>query len=392
MKNKSILIFGLVASLLVSCQTKPEQVHEQNTYKAEFVDYINISDYFTSLEYIFLEESPDGLFVNADKIIFFENRWYILDRELMTILCFAEDGKFIFRIHSVGKGPGEYQLLSDIMIHKTNKELWAQCRKTNRVLVYDLDGQLIRDESVARIGIESIQINQNDILAFTEDKHYFKNQDSICGGVFRFEKNFKKKQQLLIKPSGTICYDLNNRNNFSMYNDSCYFLYGSDSLICFPPDLNPIVTGVFDFGKYHLSEKLKQLKNQSWNYPDYFDSEKVLWKTNLIVSSNTIFLTIGLKGSSWFGIIDKKSSRFRVTQGFSNDLSSELFVFPTFKKSDDELVGYISADLLLAYQESLPGLSEKDKNSESTKAMISFIDKGLASSGNILVISKIKEH
>ncbi|MCK5821236.1 MAG: 6-bladed beta-propeller, partial [Bacteroidales bacterium] len=126
MKIKSILIYGFIASLLFSCQSEPKQVVDQNTYKAEFVDNIKLSDYFTSLDYVFLEDNPDGLFINADKILFFQDRWYILDRELQAIICFAEDGKFIFRIQTIGKGPGEYLLLTDIMINKTNKELWAQ--------------------------------------------------------------------------------------------------------------------------------------------------------------------------------------------------------------------------------------------------------------------------
>jgi len=391
MRIKTIIMYGCLIGLSFSCQTKKENQAEQNTFRAEFVNNIRLSEYFSSLDYVFLEESPDGLFINADKILYFQNRWYILDSELMTILCFEEDGKFLFRIHSVGRGPGEYQLLTGIMIHKTNKELWAQCRMSKKIFIYDLDGQLIREESVGRVGIDLMQMNESDILAYDEESHYFHSTDSMNSGVYLLDQRFKRKHQLLDLPSGTIYYGLKNNNNFSLHNDSCFFLSPSDSLICFSSGLNSVVLGVFDFGAYHLSEKLKHLPNRYQNYPDVIDSGKVLWKENLIVTSQTTFLSLGFQNSAWFGVIDRKTSRFRITQGFINDLGSKIFIFPSFKKSKKELVGFISADLLMAYQESISKLSEKDKEMESTKAMISFIERGLISSGNILVISKIKE-
>lgn len=391
MKINSILMLGLIASLFFSCQTKTEKPIEQNTFRAEFVDNIKLSEYFTSLEYVFLEESPDGLFINADKIIFFQKRWYILDSELMAILCFDENGKFLFRIHSVGRGPGEYQLLTGIMIHETNKELWAQCRKSTKIFIYNLDGQLIREESVGRVGIDLIQMNESDILAYDEERHYFHKDNAINSGVYLFDYSFRRKHQLFELPSGTMYYALNNNNNFSLHKDSCFFLSPSDSLICFPPDLNPVVIGVFDFGTYHLSEKLKHLPNKVQYFSDVIDSGKVIWKEKLVVTSQAVFLQLGLQNSSWFGIIDRKNSRFRVTQGIINDLDSRVFIFPSFRKSRTEVVGFISADLLLAYQESISMFSDEDKEMENTKAMIAFIERGLEGSGNVLVISKIKE-
>ncbi len=396
MKNKSILLYVLIIGLLSSCQTKPEEEEtpNYNTFKAEFVDYFKLSDYFSSLDYVFLEESPDGLFINADKIIHFQDRWYILDKELMVILCFSEDGKFIFRIHTVGKGPGEYQVLQNIMIHKQKKELWAQCMRIEKNLVYNLDGKLIREDISDRSVTDIIQMNETEVIAFDEDNHHFSSKDSLTCGVYRFGNKFRKRDQLFNMPQGTSYYAFNNGNNFSMHNDSCFFLSASDSLMCFSQDLekDPTVAGIFDFGKYHLSQKSKHLSDNLRYSDEVFESGKIQWKSNLIVTSQNIFLDIGFDRMVWFGIIDRENSKFRISQGLMNDLNSKIFVFPSQKISENELVGYISADYLLAYKESLSQISEEELKKESTKELIAFIERGLESSGNILVISKIKTH
>ena len=211
----------------------------------------------------------------------------------MSILCFAENGKFLFRIHAVGKGPGEYQLLSSMLILENRQELWTQCRMSRRILIYNLDGTLIREESTDRTGIDLVQFNESDILVYDEERHYLSNTDSINGGVFLAEKHFKRKNQLLNLPTESVYYQLKNKNNFSVHNDSCYFLSPSDSLICFPPNLNPIVTGVFNFGVHHLSESLKRLPVQYQNFSKVLNSGKVIWKENLLVSSKSIFFNIG---------------------------------------------------------------------------------------------------
>lgn len=390
MINKFQLWTVLILVLLIACNKIDTNDNAQNIYRAEFINNFRLSDYFESLDYVFLEECTDGLFINADKILFFHNRWYIFDSELMTILCFQENGKFLFRIHSVGKGPGEYQLLSGIMIHKTNEELWAICKMSRKILVYDLDGRLLRETKADRIGTEYFQMNNSDILVYDEEGHYLSGDDSITGGVFLHNNTFKAKHQMLKLPSESVYYQLRNKNNFSLHNDSCFFLSPSDSLICFPPDLHPTVLGVFDFGAYHLPERLKSLPNRYENYSYIIESGKVIWKENLLVSSESIFLNLGFRNSMWYGIIDRKSSRFCMSQGFINDLGSGLFVFPTQKKSENELIGFISTDHLLAYEESISNLTEKEMKIGSTKSTLSFIKKGLESSGNILVIAKLK--
>lgn len=390
MKTNGILLLIALFLIMTSCSESREMELSAPVFKAQMADHIKLSDYFTALEYVILEGSRDGLFIYADKIEFFQNRWYLFDQEMMAILCFSEDGQFLFRIHHVGKGPGEYQYLTSFMINRSAKEIWTQCRISKRTLIYDLDGRFVREEKVDRVGVDLIEIKNSKVLAYDEEFHHLSLNDSVSSGVYRMEKQFGKKNQLFTLPAFRAYYELENKGNFDFYQDTCYFLSPSDSLICFPEDLKPKVVGVFDFGPNHLSGDLKNLSSKFENFTKLIESGKVLFKENLVVTDKAIFLTLGYQNSLWNGIIDRSSTRFQMTQGFVNDLSALPFAFPVGHKDDDHLVGYISADELLAYQDYIDRLSKSDRDLEFNRKLASFLEESLNQSGNVLVISKLK--
>ncbi|MCD6347085.1 MAG: 6-bladed beta-propeller [Bacteroidales bacterium] len=392
MENRYLkfIIVSIIATInLTSCN---QQKNPPNAlvYQAVFTNQIKLSDYFSSLDYVFLEDHPDGGFIAADKIIYFKQRWYLLDKSLMAILCYDNDGKFKFKIQSVGKGPGEYQLLSSIFIVPENNELWAHCRMPGKHLVYSLDGKFLREEKCARGAHDLEYLGKDKILEFSMYE-YVQNRDSLPPGLFFSTRDISDSKQLLSTQSGTQYYTTEARSNFSLYHDTVFFISQSDSLFTIDSRGHVNVSGVFDFGDYHPSNAEKNLPLNSSNPEKLFNSGKVIWKDLPVATKNLFFFQFGLNSSIWYGFIDRSNHALYCTQGVLNDINSLPFVFPTGKKSEDEVVGLLSADYMYAFQESISQVPEDQKQKKEYKQLSDFISRALAGSGHVLIIAKLKQ-
>ena len=89
-----------------------------------------------------LQTNDSCLIGRIDKIEFFNDEVYVLDREYgVRLLVFdRNDGHFISSIGRMGKGPGEYVSICDFSIDKKKGLIYLLCNK-NRLLVYSLSGE-----------------------------------------------------------------------------------------------------------------------------------------------------------------------------------------------------------------------------------------------------------
>ena len=387
--------FANIIVILLSCLSISCSDHQKNPdrdtppeFKAKYVENILLSEYFEKMEYVILEECDDGLFMNADRIEYFEDHWYIFDKQLMTVLCFESDGTFKFRIHDVGKGPGEYQYPTCMLIHKAKREIWIQCFRSQRLIRYDLEGNF-KDDLKVRAGTDMIQFNDEEVILFDEEYFYFNDKDSTYPGLLTLGDNFKRKDQFFEIQYDILLNVLQNNRCLSMNNDSCYLVYASDSLLSFSQNKKSHVEGVFNFGKHHLPDELRSLERRTSNYDFLTESGKVLMKDYLLANSDYFMLTLGLQNEYWYGIVDRKTNDFVVTQGFINDIQSKPFVFPSAKKSENELVGFMSADYTIALKESIERLAP-DKRGERLEDILTFANIALEKSGYVLVTLTLK--
>lgn len=83
------------------------------------------TDWFSELTIIPLETTNQSLMnVNVNsKLLYYKNRFYILDRKQHVVFIFDENGKFLLSSKDKeGQGPGEYFSLIDFDIN-TEKDL-----------------------------------------------------------------------------------------------------------------------------------------------------------------------------------------------------------------------------------------------------------------------------
>lgn len=98
--------------------------HSKNRQK-EFIDLdnpqsVSFYDIFSRIDLIPLETNEESVLNFStgapEKMMLSENRFYFLEKE--GVLIFDADGRFINKIHKLGKGPGEYLLLSDCNVNR----------------------------------------------------------------------------------------------------------------------------------------------------------------------------------------------------------------------------------------------------------------------------------
>ncbi len=98
-----------------------------------------------SLSYVFLETNDSCLIGHIDKVVIYNNRFYILDKEKSkTLFIFDSLGKLVKKINREGKGPGEYSTPDDFVIDKEEKTVEIYNRALKKILKFNMMGNSCR--------------------------------------------------------------------------------------------------------------------------------------------------------------------------------------------------------------------------------------------------------
>lgn len=136
--NNTLIVFVILLSI---CSCKAQRELDVREY---FISHKNaerpVSDIIESYELIQLEETEGAYFSNARRIIFNDGKIIILTSD-KRILTFSESGKFIGSIDKQGRGPDEYQVLSDICLDEENGRVIASCHM--KVVIFSPEGEIL---------------------------------------------------------------------------------------------------------------------------------------------------------------------------------------------------------------------------------------------------------
>jgi len=81
-----------------------------------------LSDIAKDIDYIPLQTSEKSLIKNIAKIISCENKIYIKNN-VVEVMCFNNEGQFLYKLDRSGRGPGEYSYITDFDISSDNNTL-----------------------------------------------------------------------------------------------------------------------------------------------------------------------------------------------------------------------------------------------------------------------------
>jgi hypothetical protein len=137
----------IVLLLFIATSCKHRNIIEGNitVIQANANNKAKISQLFSSVEIIPLETHSSGLMgLMFFRIETFRDRIYFLNQlpSHINILCFDNEGHYLFTLDRKGNGPEEYTYLGDVFINRRNEQLVLNTG--NRTHHYfDLDGQFL---------------------------------------------------------------------------------------------------------------------------------------------------------------------------------------------------------------------------------------------------------
>jgi hypothetical protein len=166
------LNFQVVASMIIltglfSCN------EIKNHSGIEYLDFentlgktrtIDVSDIAFELEYVKLETTSASLIgslMGRTPAIQIDNYYLISQRESPPLL-FDINGKFIRKIGSIGRGPGELTTEYSVVANPGDKQIYILTNFGRDLKVYDLDGRFVRDVKLDRL--HTFNLVKNDLF------------------------------------------------------------------------------------------------------------------------------------------------------------------------------------------------------------------------------------
>ena len=104
-------------------------------------DELVYSSFLKSYEIVALSDSvPEALIKFPDRILFAEDRIFVVDKADNKLLMFDREGSFLKSTASmVGKGHNEYIRLMDVAMDKESRTLYVHCDAPYQIMVFDFD-------------------------------------------------------------------------------------------------------------------------------------------------------------------------------------------------------------------------------------------------------------
>lgn len=142
-------------------------VHEELPLRIELdkqqIEKGKTSSFLRVEDVIYLSnELPVGA---VDKVLFWEDRIYILDRHItQSLLCFDQRGKFLYAVGVVGEGPGEIRKIYDAQVNPYTDLLDIWDGPGQKLMTFDRDGHLVREIPVDIFAAEFAPIDSSVYL------------------------------------------------------------------------------------------------------------------------------------------------------------------------------------------------------------------------------------
>jgi len=394
-----VVMILLIVLLLVSCDNKP-RIKESliaegsTTVIKPKLDYsqLDISAILDTVKFVKLELTDKSFIGNINKVIVFEDRIYVLDKQTSSLFVFNMDGKFIFKISRIGRGPEEYIQLDFFDIDLENKQIVLTDLMGYWMLRYDLEGNYVSRKKIP-FWIEGVvpifnngavvysnHRNNNSKLGQEYNIFYLDSLMQISKAYFPYKSsNFDNPQIKFITPQSGSFYTYNkSRYFFSAYKDQVYQITEEG--------LNPKY--LFDFEGKAFNEEYLSQKNELKRYKEkgeFYSLVGVLENDDYVIFS--FYLTSNPIGH--FGYYSKKSGRVICSAGFTIG-ENNYFEGNTIATYDSWIIATVQPERLLSWGKGI------DKNkipleSEYAKLIKNVADGITLEDNEVLMFYKLKK-
>ena len=330
MRTKQFIFFPLVFLLLLaSCHSdkKQEVTQSVTTIRVDNIDdaediEVTKDKYIKSFRYIQLETDTTALIGEMTKILYEDNRIYIMDQSVTkSLFIFDKEGNFINKIYRYGQGPEEYYELTDAFYdpkENTINILSFVGRNKYKIMVFDADGKTLLKQLPINLNLAEAMKSKDGFLV-CNSKHTL-NASSSVNRLTVYSDNLKKLYdavpilpqwrdrmgsgypELFRSKDGAIfCAPHHETDVYQVTRDSAFLKYR------------------FDFGKYNYPEE--------FNTPDQYENMARNYQISNYVADlrNFCETTFLFKGQYRIAFYDKATKKTEVFFLSSNPLLYDVF-------------------------------------------------------------------
>jgi hypothetical protein len=319
------------------------------------------SGLFDSMSYIALETSDDVLIKKITKIKLYKNKIFVCDEGMQSLFVFGMDGKFLWKINNIGRGPKEYFQLKNFDIDEKTDKIFLFSH-SDKIQVYDTEGNFIEEYGIPLIGTS---------LAAVDNKIYFH-----TGGQSNFIKGKKYNYNLLILGRENILkgeipvknkldriMTFNSSGAFCKYDGEIYFFMPFSNSIYSVKDKDIHVKYQFDFGKYNLPDDY--FKNHTVD-DLYYESRYAYGLNSCWINGKYCGFRIRFKTEEKYVLYSKTEEKVRL--GYLYDDMAYCSP-PIFQATDNFILGACQAeDLFMMYN-----LSKEERENTVLEKIVSEI-------------------
>ncbi|HCV14979.1 MAG TPA: hypothetical protein DF637_01410 [Rikenellaceae bacterium] len=334
-------------------------------------EIVNLSMIADGIEYIPLQTKDQSLLTPPFKDAAFVNGRLYISQSRSEVKIFDHDGTFLKTFNKQGRGPQEYEDMSNIYIDPS----------TNNLLVYSI-GKLNEYNNEGDF-VKRILIRDNEeIKSFTPNKFYsirenlklttfrnFKSLHSACvtDSTFRvlYYVNYSEKEHALRMNSQTSINFL--EPYFYKFRDSVRVFNNYDGSLLTVSNANGVDTSyIFNYGKYNC-------RNVDLNVRDYNKLPLIRRFGDMFESTNYVFIQFqlgslphkprimlksgvaGNRGETYeitlsTSLLNKKTGEFKFVDqpefnqfGFKDDFEGGPAFWPVYISEDDYMIAMIDA-------------------------------------------------
>ena len=287
----------------------------------------SVFEIFSEVKLVKLEPTPGNLIGIISKVIYDNGRYYILDARTMEILCFDSDGRFSFKISALGKGPGEYNNVSDFSIDRINGKIVLLDAPMQRLLFFDLEGRFLDERSVVNeqvMGFNRVVFLSDTVLLLS----------SISNEQLVF---FSLKENRVIKKDfhqEVFLQAFAPTNNVYQFDGYTYALPALSQQVISVTETEPHSHYYWCFGKHDNTDKQidilrKEIEKRTSPYDFFYYAHEAVGKGNFlhqhiwkVFETSRFSIALVEFDNNWrHVVIDKSTGEIRVFNHFEEQVS-----------------------------------------------------------------------
>ena len=239
----------------------------------------SLFDYFKHIELIPLETSDDVLIGNLAKINYHQGRYYAFDRKQFVVYIFDNEGEFISEINKLGRGPGEYINLDDMIINPFTSNL-DLLSPFGSIYSYSLSGTHMKTVRVIGDDANAELPTIHSFFALNENMYVFYSSMTLLKITYFDVEEMKITHQAYDETNNRLHESYNYRflsfwGNyvFYEYDGKCFFYRNIDNEVFMLGPDSLIKAYTWDFGKYNYDAKTMFFPEEIWNDYDRMNEE-----------------------------------------------------------------------------------------------------------------------